>query len=105
MVMITGQEPCLLQSRPALGLEIRALRTRSMPAGVVPDARHMPIRTRLHMAPERRRATLHDGTRRFPDVGRQRVGLFVGWKGVLKDRLERDESHQCLRTHGSSLGL
>jgi hypothetical protein len=33
-------------------------------------------------------------------VGGQGMGLFVGWKGVLKDRLERDESHRCLRTRG-----
>jgi hypothetical protein len=55
MVMITGQEPCLLEGEPALGLEVRALRTGPMPTGpmptgVVPDAGHMAIGTRLHMA-------------------------------------------------------
>ena len=37
MIMVTRQEPRLLQRQPALSLEIRALRTGAMPARVVPD--------------------------------------------------------------------
>jgi hypothetical protein len=50
MVMVTRQQPRLLESQPALGLEVGTLRTRPMPTGVVPDAGHMAIGTRLHMA-------------------------------------------------------
>ena len=28
------------------------------------------------------------------------MALLIGWKGVLEDRLQRDERHRCLRTHG-----
>src|SRR5262249_25637925 len=31
-------------------------------------------------------------------VGRQAMALLIGGKGVLEDRLERDERHRCLRT-------
>ena len=50
MVMITGQESGPLEGQPALGLEVGTLGTRPMPTGVVPDAGHMVIGTRLHMA-------------------------------------------------------
>ena len=33
-------------------------------------------------------------------VGRQGMTLLIGGKGVLEDRLERDERHRCLRTRG-----
>src|SRR5215813_12108298 len=33
-------------------------------------------------------------------VGRQGMALLIGGKGVLEDRLERDERHRCLRTRG-----
>ena len=69
MVMITGQEPRLLHGQPALSLEVRTLRTGPMPTGVVPDARHMAVRTGLDMTSEDRRPALHDGVCGSADVG------------------------------------
>src|SRR5512132_435883 len=103
MVVITPQEPRLLEREPALGLEVRTLRTGPMPTGVVPDARHMAVRTPLDMAAQRRRATLHDGPRGAPDVSGQGMRLFVGGKRVLENRLERDEGHRCLRTREGTI--
>ena len=77
VIMVTGQQPGALQGQPPLGLEVRALRTRPVPTGVVPDARHMAVRTGLDMATERRGPTLHDGTRRSAHVGGQGMGAFV----------------------------
>ena len=58
------------------------------------------------MAPEGCGPALHDGAGRFPDVGGQGMGLFVGRKRLLEDGLERYEGHQCLRTrYGIILGL
>ncbi len=94
-----GRDPL----RPALRLDLRSrswLRRREAPtvAGVVPDAGHMAVRTRLHMAAQRCGPARHDGTRRFPDMRGQRVYLLIGWKRGLEDGLERHESHRCLRT-------
>src|SRR5499427_10651656 len=100
MVMVTRQEPRLLESQPALGLEVGTLRTRPMPTGVVPDAGHMTIRTGLDMAAQRGGSTLHDGVGGSAHVSRQGMALLIGRKGVLEDRLERDERHRCLRTRG-----
>src|SRR5215467_14387008 len=47
MVMITGQEPRLLEGEPALGLEVRALGTGAMPARIVPDTGDMAVGARL----------------------------------------------------------
>src|SRR4029450_5517159 len=41
--------------------------------------------------------------RRSAHVGRQGMALLISGKGVLEDRLERDERHRCLRTHGRRL--
>src|SRR5882672_10241665 len=98
--MVTGQQPRSLEGQPTLGLEIRALGTRPVVTGVVPDARHMAVRTRLDMAAQGCGPALYDGARGFADVRGQGMGLFVGRKGVLEDRLERDERHRCLRTRG-----
>src|SRR6478672_8489768 len=98
MVMITGQQPRLLERKPALGLEIRALRARPVSTRVVPDARHMTIRTGLDMAAKRCGATLHDGVGGSANVGGQGMALLMGRKRVLEDRLERDERHRYLRT-------
>ena len=100
MVMVTRQEPRLLESQPALGLEVGTLRTRPMPTGIVPDAGHMTVRTGLDMAAKRVGATLHDGVGGSAHVGGQGMALLIGWKGVLEDRLQRDERHRCLRTSG-----
>jgi hypothetical protein len=97
MVVITGQKPRLLESQPALGLKVGALRARPVPTRVVPDARHMAIRTGLDMSSEYRRPALHDGACGFADVGGERVRLLVGGKRVLEDGLERDKRHRCLR--------
>src|SRR5262249_37117199 len=97
MVMVTRQEPRLLESQPALGLEVGTLGTRPMPTGVVPDAGHMAIGTCLHMAAQRRRPALHDSTGGSADVGGERVHLLVGGKRVLEDGLERHKGHRCLR--------
>ena len=92
--MITGQQSGALQGEPTLGLEVRALRARPVPTGVIPDAFDMPIGTGLDMAPERRGAALHDGAGGFADVGGQEMGLFVSGKGVLEDLLQGDEAHR-----------
>src|SRR5262245_41780410 len=89
--MVTRQQPGTLHGQPALGLEIGALRTGAMPTRVVPDARHMAVRTGLDMAAERGRAALHDGARRAPDVGGKRMGLLVGRIRVLKNGVQRHE--------------
>src|SRR4029453_6013486 len=100
MGMITGQESGPLKGQPALGLEIGTLGTRPMPTGVVPDAGHMAVGTGLHMAPKRSSPALHDGARGAADMGGQRVQRLVGRKGVLEDRLQRDECHRWLRPYG-----
>src|SRR5215468_10533595 len=100
MVMVTGEQPRLLEREPALGLEIGALRARPVSTRVVPEARHMTIRTGLDMAAKRGGATLHDGVGGSAYVGRQGMALLIGGKGVLEDRLQRDERHRCLRTCG-----
>jgi hypothetical protein len=100
MVMVTGEQPGLLLGEPALGLEIRALRARPVSTRVVPDARHMTIRTGLDMAAKGCGSTLHDGVGGSTNVGGQGMALLIGWKRVLEDRLERDERHRCLRTRG-----
>ena len=74
MVMVTGEQPRLLEREPALGLEVRALGAGAMPTGVVPDTRHMAVGARLDMATERGSPTLHDGPGGFADVGGQRMG-------------------------------
>src|SRR5215467_9830212 len=60
----------------------------------------MTIRTGLDMAAKRGGATLHDGVGSSAHVGGQGMALPIGRKGVLEDRLERDERHRCLRTRG-----
>src|SRR5215468_399777 len=100
MGMVTGEQPRLLERQPALGLEIRALRARPVSTRVVPDARHMTIRTGLDMAAKRGGATLHDGVGGSAHVGGQGMALLIGRKGVLEDRLQRDERHRGLRTSG-----
>ena len=99
--MVTSQQPGLLEGEPMLGLEIGALWTGPVPTGVVPDARHMAVRTRLDMTAQRGRPALHEGARGFADVRGQGMGVFIGGKGVLEERLQRDERHQCLRTSGN----
>ena len=96
MVMVTGEQPRLLECEPALGLEVRALGAGAMPTRVVPDPQHMAVGARLDMAAERGGATLHNGPCGAPDMGRQRMALLVGRIRVLKDGLERHESHQGL---------
>ena len=103
MVMVTGEQPRLLEREPALGLEVRALGAGAMPTGVVPDPHHMAIGTRLDMPAQRGRPALHEGVRSSAHVGRQGMALRIGRKGVLEDRLERDECHRCLRTPGRRL--
>jgi hypothetical protein len=94
--VIAGQEPRALHGQPALGLEVGALRTGAVPTGVVPDARHMAVRTGLDMAAERGGPARHDGPRGAADMAGQRMGLLVDGKRVLKDGLQRHESHQGL---------
>src|SRR5882762_9299969 len=100
VVMVTGQQARLLEGEPTLGLEIGALRTGPVATGIVPDARHVAVGTGLHMATKGRRSALHDGARGSPDVGGQGMRLLIRRKGVLEDRLQRDERHWCLRTYG-----
>src|SRR5215472_18132456 len=100
MVMVTRQEPRLVQRQPALGLEIRALGTGAMPARVVPDTGDVAVGARLDMTTQGGRPALHDGVRGSAYVGRQGMALLIGGKGVLEDRLERDKRHRGLRTRG-----
>src|SRR5215471_7582176 len=96
VVMVTGQQPCALEGQPALGLEILALRTCPMPTRVVPDTCNVAVGARLDMAAQRGGPTLHNGAGGSADVGRERMRLLIGWKGVLEDGLERHEGHRCL---------
>ena len=105
MVMITGQESCLLEGEPALGLEVRALRTGPVAARVVPDTGDVAVGARLDMTAQGGCPVLHEGVRGSAHMGRQGMALLIGWKGVLEDRLERDERHRCLRTRGRRLLL
>ena len=89
--------------QPALGLEIRTLRTGAMPARVVPDTGDVAVGARLDMTAQRGRSALHEGVRGSAHVGRQGMTLLIGGKGVLEDRLERDERHWSLRTRGRRL--
>src|SRR5262245_66456223 len=97
MIMVTRQEPRLLPRQPALGLEVRTLRTGPMPTRVVPDTGDVAVGTRLDMTAQRGGPTLHEGACGSADVGRERMRLLVGWKRVLEDGLERHEGHRCLR--------
>ena len=72
----------------------RMVNNLTMPAG------HMTIRTGLDMAAKRVGATLHDGVCGSAHVGGQGMALLIGRKDVLEERLERDERHRGLRTHG-----
>ena len=100
MGMIAGQEPSALEGEPALGLEQGAWRTRPMAARIVPDTSDVPVGTGLDMPPEGRRPALHECVGSFADMPRERVGLLVGRKRLLHDRLERHEGHRFLRTRG-----
>src|SRR5262245_29766417 len=98
VIIVTGQQPRLLEGEPPLGLEIGALRACPVATGVVPDARHVTVGTGLHMATKGRRSALHNGACSSADVGGQGMRLLIHGKGVLEDRLQRDERHRCLRT-------
>src|SRR5713101_418228 len=63
----------------------------------------MAVRAGLDMAPEGRRPALHDGARRFADVGGQGMGLLIGGKRVVENHLERYEGHWGLRTRDCTL--
>src|SRR5262245_49342953 len=71
-----------------------------MPAGVVPHASDVAVGTRLDMTAEGCRAALHESMCSFADVGGQGMGLLVGRKRVLQDRLQGHEGHRGLRTCG-----
>src|SRR2546421_6047512 len=100
MIMIARQEPCPVQRQPAFSLEIRALGTGAMPARVVPHTGDMAVGARLDMTTQGSRSALHEGMRGAAHVGWQGMTLLIGGKGVLEDRLERNERHRCLRTYG-----
>src|SRR5205814_10643744 len=55
-----------------------------------------------HMAAEGRRPALHDGARGFADVRGEGMGLCVGRKVLLEDRLQSHEGHRGLRTRERS---
>src|SRR5262252_9787045 len=103
--MVTRQEPRALPCQPALGLEIRALGTGAMAARVVPDPGDVAVGARLDMTAEGGRPAPNEGMRGAAHVGRQGMTLLVGGKGVLEDRLQRDERHRGLRTRGRRLSL
>ena len=95
VVMITRQEPRLLERKPALGLEIRALGTGAMPARVVPDTGDVAVRARLDMPAQGGRPAPNEGMRSTAHMGRQGMALLIGGKGVLENRLQRDERHRA----------
>src|SRR5215471_5530195 len=103
VVMITRQEPRPLPRQPALGLEIRTLWTGAVAARIVPDTGDVAIGARLDMTAQGGCPALHEGVRGAAYVGRQGMALLIGGKGVLEDRLERDERHRSLRTRGRRL--
>src|SRR5262249_6994712 len=106
VIMVTGQQPGALQGEPALGLEIRALRTGAMPTGVIPEARHMAVGPGLEMAAQGGGPALHDGARGSPDVGGQGRARLRGGTCVVENRVERHEGHRGLRTRdGTVVGL
>src|SRR5215471_5240987 len=105
MVMITGQEPRLLEGEPALGLEVRTLRTGAVAARIVPDTGDVAIGARLDMTAQGGRSAPDEGMRGSAHVGRQGMTLLIGGKGVLEDRLQRDERHRGLRTRSRRLLL
>ena len=61
---------------------------------------HVAVGTGLDMAP--RAAVRHCMMARaaFRTCGGQGMSLLIGRKGILEDRLQRDERHRCLRTRG-----
>ena len=95
MIMVTYQEPRPLPRQPALSLEIRALGTGAMPARVVPHTGAVAVGARLDIATQGGRPALHDGVRGAAHVGRQSMALLIGGKGVLEDRLQRDERYRA----------
>src|SRR5207244_10975490 len=88
MVMVTSQQPGLLVGQPMLSLEIGALWTGPVSTGVVPDACHMAVGTRLYMTAQYGRPALHTGARGSADVAGERMGLLVGGERVLADGLQ-----------------
>ena len=103
MIMVTGQQPRPLEGEPALGLEIRALRTGAVAARVVPDTRDMALRIGLHMAPEGCSPALPQSPHGSPDMAGQGMGLFVKGIRVLKDRLQGDGAHPSHSTAPRSI--
>ena len=91
--------------QPALGLEIRTLRTGAVAARVVPHTGDVAVGARLDMPAEGSRPAPDEGMRGSAHVGRQGMTLLIGGKGVLEDRLQRDERHRGLRTRGRRLSL
>jgi hypothetical protein len=69
VVVVTGQQASALEQQPAFRLEVGALWAGPMAAGVVPDARHMPVGARLDMASQGGGPALHDGAGGFADMG------------------------------------
>src|SRR5262249_40148146 len=100
MVMVTGEQPRALEGQPALGLEIRALRTGAMPARVVPDTGDGAVGARLDMTAQGGRPAPDDGMRSAAHVGRQGMALLRGGNGVVEERLECDKRPRGLRTRG-----
>src|SRR4029450_3605370 len=72
---------------------------------VVPAAGDAAVGARLDMPAQSGRSALHEGVRGTAHVGRQGMALLISGKGVLEDRLERDERQRCLRTRGRRLSL
>src|SRR4029453_3240867 len=70
-VMITRQEPRPLQRQPALGLEIRTLRTGAVAARVIPDTGDVAVGARLDMTAQGGCPALHEGVRGSAHVGRR----------------------------------
>src|SRR5262249_3332987 len=102
MVMVTGQQPRLLEGEPPLGLEVGALRACPVATRVVPDPCHVAIGTGLHMAAKGRCPALHNGACGSADMGGQGMRLLIRGKGVLEDRLQGHEGHRGLRTRERS---
>ena len=98
MEVITREDLLLLRVEPLLDLEMGALRAGAVPAGVVPDLLDVSFRTSLRVASQRGGATAQKGTRRFPLVKRQRMGLQVLREARFENRLQGGDGGSTSRS-------
>ncbi len=74
---------------PAFNLNFIALWAIAMPAGVVPDFFHMPVRTGLYVPPHGRSAAAHKIIGRFVVMEWQFFALGIVLEGLFENALNR----------------